>query len=109
MNEKSTIRIMEVVPHNPLWKNQFYSEANRIINIMKDEIVDVHHIGSTSIPGIYAKPIIDILVEVKEINKIDDYNEEMKELGYIARGELGIPGRRYFIKGMHERTHHVHI
>jgi len=109
MNERPTIRIIEVVPHNSLWKNHFLREANKINNIMKAEIVNIHHIGSTSIPGIYAKPIIDILVEVKDINKVDNYYEEVKGLGYIARGEWGISGRRYFVKGMSERTHHVHI
>jgi len=109
MNEKANIRIVEVVPHNPLWEKQFLFEAENIKNILKDQIVNIHHIGSTSIPGIYAKPIIDILVEVQNIDKVDDYNEEMSIIGYISRGEWGISGRRYFIKGLYERTHHVHI
>lgn len=109
MNEKSGNRIMEVVPHNPSWRNNFLNEADKIKCILKDEIVWINHIGSTSIPGIYAKPIIDILVEVKDINNIDYYNENMMEIGYIPRGEWGITGRRYFIKGLYERTHHVHI
>lgn len=57
---------------------------------MKDEIVQIHHIGSTAIKGIYAKPVIDILVEVENINNVDNYNEEMKSLGYIPKGEYGI-------------------
>lgn len=109
MDEKPTNRIIEVVPYNSLWENQFHEEAEKIRNIMKDEIIHIHHIGSTSIPGICAKPIVDMLVEVKDISKIGEYIDDMSELGYIARGEWGIVGRRYFIKGLYERTHHVHV
>ncbi len=64
MSEEKQLRIIEVVPRNPKWKIEYEKEAEKIYNIMKDEIVRIHHIGSTSIKGIYAKPIIDILVEV---------------------------------------------
>lgn len=70
--------------------------------------VSVHHIGSTSVPGLSAKPIIDILVEVTDINELDAYNLAMVSAGYISRGENGIPGRRYFIKGGGQRSHQVH-
>lgn len=109
MSDEKQIRIIEVVPHNPEWKIKYQKEADKIYNIMKEEIVKIHHIGSTSIEGIYAKPVIDILVEVKDINNVDNYNEEMKSLGYIAKGEYGIKGRRFFLKGLYNRTHHVHI
>lgn len=81
----------------------------KIYSIMKDEIVQIYHIGSTAIEGIYAKPIIDILAEVEDINNVDNYNEQMKSLGYIPKGEYGIKGRRFFLKGLYHRTHHVHI
>ena len=63
----------------------------------------------TSIPGIYAKPVIDILIGVVNINNIDKYNVEMDKLGYICKGEYGIKGRRFFMKGLYNRTHHIHI
>ncbi len=65
-------------------------EAEKIYNIMKDEIVQIYHIGSTAIKEIYAKPIIDILVEVENINNVDNYNEQMKFLGHIPKEEYGI-------------------
>ena len=71
---------------------------------------DIFHIGSTSIQTIgYAKPIIDILIVVKDIAKVDYFNEKMKDLGYDPRGENGISCRRYFTKGKEKRTHHVHV
>ncbi|WP_255416549.1 GrpB family protein [Erwinia sp. 198] len=54
----------------------------------------IHHIGSTSVPDLSAKPVIDVLPEVSSINEPDRYNSAMSHAGYIARGENGIPGRR---------------
>ncbi len=102
-------RIVEVVFYNPKWIEEFALESENIKNIMEKEIVNIHHIGSTSIPGICAKPIIDILIEVKDIKCIDSYNKNMEGIGYIAKGEYGISGRRFFLKGLYERTHHLHI
>lgn len=75
-----------------------------------ENVLAIHHIGSTSIPGIYAKPVIDMLVEVKEIDEVDRYSDAMKALGYEVMGEFGIEGRRYFRKDNDDgiRTHQVH-
>jgi GrpB-like predicted nucleotidyltransferase (UPF0157 family) len=109
MSEEKHVRIIEVVPHDSRWDEEYLREAELIKGVMKNEIVVIYHIGSTSIPGIYAKPIIDILIEVNDINKIDNYNKLMESVGYIAKGENGIEGRRYFIKGLYNRTHHIHV
>ncbi|KZN97945.1 MAG: GrpB family protein [Bacillaceae bacterium] len=99
-----------ILPWTEEWEKSYKKEAKILKAIFKDEIVDIFHIGSTSIPTIgYAKPIIDILIVVKDIEKVDLYNGKMKELGYEPRGENGISGRRYFPKGQDNRTHHVHI
>jgi GrpB-like predicted nucleotidyltransferase (UPF0157 family) len=99
-----------VVPYNKEWPRMYQEEINRVFPVLQNEIVAMYHIGSTSIPGMWAKPIIDILLEVRAISKIDDYNEAMINLGYEPRGELGIPGRRYFSREEPEdvRTHHIH-
>ncbi|GAA0713104.1 GrpB family protein [Paraclostridium ghonii] len=109
MYKKSEVRIIEVLEYNPDWKAEFIKEAKDIYKIMGKEVVKVHHIGSTSIPGIDAKPVIDILVEVKNIENVDLYNESLKSLGYIAKGEYCIPNRRFFLKGIYKRTHHIHV
>lgn len=108
MAEEKQVRVIEVVPYNFKWKEEYLKEAGIIRDIMKNEINNIYHIGSTSIPGIYAKPIIDILIEVKDIENVDNYNKDLESLGYIAKGEFGIEGRRFFMKGLYHRTHHVH-
>lgn len=84
-------------------------EAEKIKEILKEEIIEIHHIGSTAIPGLKSKPIIDIMPIVKDIENINKYNEKMFEIGYEALGELGMKGRRYFRKGGENRTHQLHI
>ena len=95
---------VEVVPHDPNWRSAFETESKLIALALRENVVAIHHIGSTAIPQIHAKPIIDMLVEVKDILKIDTHSSEIEALGYQAMGEFGIPGCRYFRKG---RTHHL--
>jgi GrpB-like predicted nucleotidyltransferase (UPF0157 family) len=101
---------VEVVPPNPAWREEFASESRRIALVMGENVVAIHHIGSTAITGIYAKPVIDFLIEVKDINETDAQTAGMEALGYEAMGEFGLPGRRYFRKESSPgiRTHHVH-
>jgi GrpB-like predicted nucleotidyltransferase (UPF0157 family) len=103
------VRKVEVVPFCEQWSMLFHKEAEKIKEIFGEHCLNIYHIGSTSIPGMHAKPVIDLLVEVKDIENVDEYNEQMAELGYEAVGENGIPKRRYFRKGGDERTHHVHV
>ena len=103
------MRKVEVKKYDPMWKQKFEVERNKLGNLFQTILVNIHHIGSTSIPGLSAKPIIDLLIEVTDIEKVNAFNNQMTELGYEAKGENGIPLRRYFQKGGDERTHHVHI
>lgn len=101
---------VDVVPYDAVWDIRFEMEEERLRKLLGDLIVNVHHVGSTSIPGIYAIPIVDMLVEVKEISKVDEYNSGMRQLGYMVKGEHGVPGRRLYYKGTPTSvTHHIHI
>jgi len=102
-------RKIKVVEYDKNWIKLFEKEAMLIKEVFKSEIVEIYHIGSTSVPGLKAKPIIDIMPVVKDIEKVDGYNEEMKKIGYEPKGEYGIIGRRFFMKGGDDRSHHVHI
>jgi len=97
-----------VVAYDPAWAERFRDEASRIASIFGRELVSIHHIGSTSIPGMSAKPVIDIMPVVRDISKVETLNEGMVQLGYTPMGEFGITGRRHFVKGAEGRTHHVH-
>jgi GrpB-like predicted nucleotidyltransferase (UPF0157 family) len=101
---------IQVVPHNPAWRGQFEEEAGRIAAALGELVVRLHHIGSTAIPGIWAKPIIDMLLEVENIAGLDEHRSKLEVLGYEALGEFGIPGRRYFRKNdaAGVRTHQIH-
>ena len=104
------MRKIEVVPHSSLWSDAFAVEAAHVAAALGGNVIAIYHVGSTAIPGIYAKPIIDLLVEVKNITNVDRRSSAMESLGYCVKGEYGIPGRRYFSKDKSEgiRTHHVH-
>ena len=103
-------RRVSVVPHDPAWHQNFEIESKQIARALGDIVLSLHHIGSTAIPGIFAKPIIDILLIVDNINHLDDKSSAMEQLGYEAMGEFGITGRRFFRKedASGIRTHHVH-
>jgi GrpB-like predicted nucleotidyltransferase (UPF0157 family) len=104
------MRKVEVVPHDPNWRDEFAIESARVVTALGNNITAIHHIGSTSIATIHAKPIIDMLVEVSSIDRVDDRNSHMQALGYECMGEFGIPGRRFFRKNNAAgiRTHHIH-
>nr|WP_308167087.1 GrpB family protein [Bacillus sp. ISL-40] len=95
--------------YNKKWVSLFEEEANKLHGIFGSEIIHIHHIGSTSVNGLKAKPIIDIMTVVKNIIRVDEFNSEMVAIGYEPKGENGISGRRYFQKGGDNRTHHIHI
>lgn len=104
------MRIIEVVPYDPAWAQLYAAEARLLRLVFAQNLASIHHIGSTVIPGIYAKPVIDILPVVKDLATVDALNPKMEAFGYQPKGEYGIPGRRFFFKGTVEyRTHHVHV
>ncbi|MFC7064183.1 GrpB family protein [Halobacillus seohaensis] len=103
------MRKVEVCSYNEKWPLMFAEEVEKLKLIFGNEIIDIYHIGSTSVPGLKAKPIIDIMPVVKDIDLIDKYNQDMQAIVYEPKGENGIPKRRYFQKGGDNRSHHVHI
>lgn len=103
-------RKVEVVPYRSEWVELFNQEKQKIIKRIKPHEVILYHIGSTSIPGLSAKPIIDILAEVDDITTFDQVTPVLEKEDYIAKGENGIVGRRFFLKNNPggERIYHLH-
>src|SRR5436190_7746342 len=101
---------VHVVAPDPEWKLKFELESDRLSGILRNIVVAIHHIGSTAIPGMFAKPIIDVLLEVDDIHRLDSPCSAMESLGYEGLGEFGIVGRRYFRRSSSSgtRTHQIH-
>jgi GrpB-like predicted nucleotidyltransferase (UPF0157 family) len=103
-------RKTHISEYDPEWIHQFEHEAVLLQSVFGDTALSIHHIGSTAIPGIKAKPIIDILITTNDIHQVDALNADMGKLGYLIGGEFGLPGRRFYCKGDTEHCHyHVHI
>lgn len=86
---------VELVPHSPEWQQTAENEADRLKRALGDNLIRVHHIGSTSIPGICAKPILDLIPELRDFAAFDANIETIAALGYKSWGEFGIANRRY--------------
>ncbi|KAF1717539.1 hypothetical protein CSC74_00985 [Pseudoxanthomonas yeongjuensis] len=102
--------MIRVVAHDPAWPVRFEAEAGRIAQALGEVAVRIHHIGSTAIPQTKAKPIIDILLEATSLEALDQHAPILEAMGYEAKGEFGIPGRRYFRLNDSDgtRTHQIH-
>lgn len=98
-----------MVDYDPAWPSRFEREAPLLRTVFSDQLLELHHIGSTAIPELRAKPIIDIMLVVRDIGAVDALNGAMLQNGYHPEGEFGIAGRRYFWKGIPEvHTYHAH-
>jgi GrpB-like predicted nucleotidyltransferase (UPF0157 family) len=115
-DENKMGRKIEVINYDPSWIADFETESAMLARIFGQRLVEIQHIGSTSVPNLLAKPIIDILIVLDHTDDIDSFNSFMETLGYRVRGECldatipGTPGRFYFTKETNGvRSHHVHI
>jgi len=90
MCPSDTTRKIEVVEYDPSWPELFEVEAERIKQALGHNCIRIHHIGSTSIPGLSAKPVIDMLPVVRDIQEVDKATKAMESLGYEAKGEYGM-------------------
>lgn len=103
--ESGTVRL---VPYNPAWPRLFAAEAVRIAEVSAPLPLQLEHTGSTSVPGLAAKPIIDILAGRPPGEPAAPYVAALRRAGYDHRGEQGIPGREFFRRG-DPRSYHVHL
>ena len=99
---------LAVVPYDRDWPRRFAEEAERVRSALGENVREIEHMGSTAVPGLAAKPVIDISVGLATLEIRADEIEAMERLGYEYMGEYGMPGRLFFRKGGAERTHHVH-
>jgi GrpB-like predicted nucleotidyltransferase (UPF0157 family) len=103
--ESGVVRLIE---YNPRWPELFVAEAKRIRDHCGASALRLEHIGGTSIPGMWAKPIVDILAGRPHAAAIQDYVSALARAGYEHRGERGVLGREYFRRG-EPRSYHLHL
>ncbi|MFU2018857.1 GrpB family protein [Peribacillus butanolivorans] len=97
-----------LVPWTNDWEKEFLLEKERIQEVIGQNILAVHHIGSTAIKHLSAKPIIDIAIEVKGFQDGEKCVKALEILGYSYKGTNVLPDRYYFNKG-EPRTHQIHM
>lgn len=102
-------RTIEVVPYDPAWPAQFAVLRDRIAGALGELCVGIEHVGSTSIPGLAAKPIIDIDVVISSRLKFVEVRDSLADLGYVHRGNLEIPGREAFQRPAGTAPHHLYV
>jgi GrpB-like predicted nucleotidyltransferase (UPF0157 family) len=98
---------VELREYDPTWAELFESERQLLAGVFGGRAVAIEHVGSTSVPGLSAKPIVDVLIGLRELALSDEQIEAMRGLGYEYLGEHGLPGRLFFRK--EPQTHHVHV
>lgn len=97
-----------IIPFNDEWGIQYQIAKNELHSVLGDNVIEIHHVGSTAIKGIVAKPIIDVAVVIKNVEMLNIIG--MESVGYEYCGERGVVGRHLFVRRINEdiSTHHIH-
>ena len=100
--------VVRLVEYDPRWPAIFEAEAARLDPVVVPLSITLEHIGSTAIPGLCAKPVLDILAGYDDPAGLQDIIAAMTAAGYVHRGERGISGREFFRRGT-PRAYHIHL
>jgi len=102
--------IVRLVPYDPAWPSLFSAEEERLQKLFATAglVITLEHSGSTAIPGLAAKPILDILGGHPEGARVAEYIDVLTSGDYVHRGQQGIPGREFFRRG-NPRSYHLHL
>jgi GrpB-like predicted nucleotidyltransferase (UPF0157 family) len=116
------VKFAEIVPHNPLWKEEFLSIKAAMAEKLGDAVIQIDHIGSTAVEGLDAKDCIDIQITVKSLGQLDKVIEGLTALGYLYRahnnrdhvppgwqGDSANWDKRYFRAGEGQRRTNIHV
>lgn len=102
---------VQLEPHDKQWDEIAVQTIKTLKSILGDDVIDIQHIGSTAIPTIKAKPIIDIAVGVTDFDKVMLHKEQLQKKGIFYRGS-DVECQLLYVMGDMEndtRTHHIHI
>lgn len=98
-----------IVDYSPLWPKQFATLRSRLANLLGGLALAIEHVGSTAVPGLAAKPIIDVDVLLRSPNDLPSAIAALTSIGYKHRGDLGIPGREAFRAPAGDFRHHLYV
>ncbi len=102
--------IVELSDYDLNWNIEYKKEEELLKKVLGDRIKEIHHIGSTSIEGLKAKPVIDILVVIESLEEIPEIEKMLKPYDYENRGQQGVSDRYFFAKGPEDaRSHYIHF
>jgi GrpB-like predicted nucleotidyltransferase (UPF0157 family) len=98
--------VVYLQPYNPNWSAEFENEKQNLLEVFGDRIIAIEHIGSTSISGLYAKPIIDMIAAIRSFDELQYFTEPLQKLGYdICPKECLLIGS--FFQKAHDRVVHI--
>ena len=97
--------------YNPLWAEAFQCIKKELISTLNNDVLSIEHVGSTSVVGLKAKPIIDIDIIIDDVNQFDNIRRKLMDIGYIHEGDQGIKGREAFgyENKSHLMRHHLYV
>ncbi|MFI0264833.1 GrpB family protein [Streptomyces sp. NPDC017056] len=102
-------RIIEVVPYDPAWPVAAAGAIAEVREALSGAITEIEHIGSTAVPGLAAKPVIDLMAAAEDLGAVGSRDAELARLGYWA-GHHGMSGHLLYVRGDDaHRTHHLHV
>lgn len=101
-------KTVEIAEYDPAWPERFRALADRAASALGELALCVEHVGSTAVPGLAAKPVIDLDVVVRP-QDVQRAVQRLASLGYVHRGELGVPGRHAFTPPPGEAKHHLYL
>jgi GrpB-like predicted nucleotidyltransferase (UPF0157 family) len=110
--ERAIHEEVTLVPYDPRWPSLFEAENKRLVRLFPTQFLDIQHFGSTAVPGMLAKPIIDLLAGVESMAVADSLVEPLINSGYTTSAEFNatLIDRRWFMRWANgRRTHHLHI
>lgn len=102
--------VVNLIDHNPNWEKQFEYEKKGILNALGNSVIGIEHIGSTSVKGLKAKPIIDIIVGIHNLDEVSKFISPLNEIGFEYVPKPEFKDRKFFRKGRWAQgTCHLHI
>lgn len=117
MNDAQSLELaihedVALVPYDAAWPAAFELERERLLRLLPGQFVDIQHFGSTAVPGMPAKPVIDILAGVVSMEVADALDARLLQIGYATSAEFNasLEGRRWYMRhALGRRTHHLHV